>query len=513
VLLEIAALSALSEPCDGQEIKYIETSKPELLNPIDASRDVIGVRITSLLFRGLVGQDRLGQWIPEMAVDLPAFNEEKKELIAKLKPGLLWPDGTPVTATDVVHSFRIYTDSRSHYGNVDIFENFESFEAVDEQTVRIKLKRADRRSISRTGFHVMPKHVVGEDTYIAEENPFNLAPMGAGPYKVVDADLNVVEFELNPAYHRAAPEIEDIQMIVNPTESVHQPLLLAGFIDLDPVVRPLDLQQLQASSDIKVLPYDSQSWYGFAYNCNKGILQFKEVRQALTMAFNQQEAFQANFLGNGQLITGPYTGSSFCFNPDVQPYGYAPSSVDTLLDELGLIDESGDGIREYEGEPIKLKIVLAKSMSQENKNVCENYAKQIEAKQIQVDVVYMDYNLWYETVFFNRDFDITFVQWKFDEGSNIYPLFSNTQTEPGRYNLVQLDNEEIEEQLNLFRNSTDDAERADTCQRLHQLIHEEAPYTFLWTLDHSLAYRKDTIAKLRIHPFYFFTYIDEWILN
>jgi peptide/nickel transport system substrate-binding protein len=497
----------------SQEIKYIETGMPDLLNPIDGSREIIGVRILQLLYRGMMAPDRMGEWKPVLALDEPVFDEESMTLTFHLKEGLLWPDGQPITAQDVVHSYRIYTDSRSKYGNVDIFENFAGIEAEDEHTVSFHLKRGDIRSKVRAGFFIMPKHLVGDSTYISPENTYNRQLTGAGPYVLKNIDENHIEFEVNTKYYKVPPSIQAVQMITNPVEDIHKALLQAGHIDLDPVVRPRDLPEYQADLNVELLPYDSKSWYGFAYNCKKGILRFREVRQALSMAFNRDEALSATFAGQGSLLAGPYTQSSFSFNPNIRPYPYDPVYIETLLDSLEIVDTDGDGIREFNGEPLILHMVLSMRISQDNKDICANFVQQLKSHKIEVIVDYQEQNSWYEKIFYERDYDITFVQWKFDDGSNIYPLFSRTQQDPGMYNIVQFEHDEIEGLLDRFRNTTDDSERTEVGKRLHEMIHFESPYTFLWTLQHSTAYRIDNIRRINLDPFYYFSYIDEWLLE
>ena len=510
IVLSILAFSCFAGW--GEELRYVETSRPDLLNPIDGSRNVIGVRLLQLIFRGMIGQNRQGEWVPEMALALPVLDPEAQEMTLTLKDGLQWPDGQPITAEDVVHSFSIYTDERSRYGSVNIFELFEGVEAVDQKTVRFKLTQGDPRAISRSGFFIVPKHRVGEDTYIASESEFNRQPMGAGPYQVVEIEPNRIELGINSRYYRPASQIDNVQLIVNADENIQHSLLLSGFVDMDPVVRPQDLAELQANLDTRVVPYDSQSWYGFAYNCKNRFLQFKEFRQALSHAFNAEDALQASFQGQGLLVSGPYTASSFCYNPEVNPYPYDPQKTGEMLNSLGFIDMKGDGVREQDGKLLRLRMVLSKGMSQDNKNICVNFAQQLGAQKIKIDIDWQEENAWYKKVFFDHDYDITFVSWKFDEGSNIYPLFSKTEQGPGLYNITQFEHDEIQEYLERFRETRDDAERAEIGQHLHEMLQEQAPYTFLWTLEHNSAYRSDLLSRVIIHPFYFFTYIEEWEL-
>lgn len=500
-------------PCGGGELRYVETTRPELLNPVDGARNVVGMRLLALVYRGLVGQDEDGEWIPELASSLPTYDEDEKSLTFKMRPGLQWPGGQPVVSKDVVHSYQVYVDERSLYGNANLFEVIDTVEAVDEMTVRFKLRSGYERALSRTGFFVMPTQLIGEDTVIGPDSRINAEPQGGGPFVPTDLDDNRVGLDRNPYYHGRVPQIERVELTVNPDDNVHLQLLMAGFVDLDPVVRPHDLPQLETAVDVQVRPYSSQSWYGFAYNCSAGVLQLREVRQAFSIAFNRRDALDANYLGRGTLVSGPFTNASFCYNPGVKPYPYNPEMAGTVLDELGLLDADRDGWREFENEPIVLQMVLSKAMSQANKNVCEDFAKQLGAHRIKVDVNYQDERVWYEKVFIDRAYDITFVSWKFDDASNIFPLFSETQREPGLYNIVQFSHAEVETYLERFRATEDDAERASVGKRLHELLRRECPYTFLWTLDHSSAYRTDTLKRIRIQPFFFFSYIDEWELE
>jgi peptide/nickel transport system substrate-binding protein len=517
-MLILCASGILPGTAEAGELRYIETSRPEFLNPVGGSRNVIGMRALQLVYRGLISQDEFGTWMPEMALTMPEYDAANGELVFRLREGLKWPDEAPVTAADVVHSYHVYRDERSRFGNANLLEVFAGVRADGDHSVRFKLIQPDSnavaRAAARAGFFVMPKHLIGDDTYISETSEFNAAPMGTGPFVVTALEDNLIEFDANPWYYKATPEIDNVQLVVNPSEDVHFNLLLSGFVDVDPVVRPADLPALQASAEISVRPYNSQSWHGFAYNTKRGVLRFREVRQAFSISFDRQEALDANFAGRGVLVSGPYTNASFCYNPDIDPYPYDPESANQILDELGMLDlEGNDGIREHEGEPIVLQMVLSKGMSQANKNVAADFAKQIEAHHVKVEVDYQIESVWYQRVFIDRDFDITFVSWKFDDASNIYPLFSRTQQAPGQYNVCQYENDQVEAQLEIFRTATDDAERTDAGQRLHRLLHEETPYTFLWTLEHSSAYRRDNIKKIRIQPFYFFTYIDEWELE
>ena len=122
--------------------------------------------------------------------------------------------------------------------------------------------------------------------------------------------------------------------------------------------------------------------------------------------------------------------------------------------------------------------------------------------------------MWKDRVFLDHDFDITFLTWKFDMASNVYPLFSMTQSRPGDNNVTEFANDRVEDLLDRSRRTPDNAERTQIGQQLHAVLWEEMPYTFLWTVDRVAGYRIDRFKKTpSIDPFTFFRSIDEWELK
>jgi peptide/nickel transport system substrate-binding protein len=508
IFLLCSAISAGS-----QTLKYVEKEKPEYLDPIYAARNAVGFRILELVFKGLASQDENGNWVPELADSIPPLSET---MVVPLKAGLMWPDGAgfkneSLSAEDITFSHQVYMDSSNDYGGRDILESFSVKEGADPSTVRFSLSQIDPRAIPRMSFRIMPRHVFS-DTYIEQGEGYTKFPFGMGPYRVAENEDTYIKFVANAQYHRGAPPIENIELVVAPDDRIHSVLLLSNQVQLDPILRSGDIQTIDANERTGLVPYDSQTWFGFAYNCTNSFLQFREVRQALTVFFNREDAFTATFgRGNGELLSGPFTPGSFGVDPRIQPYPHDPGLGEQLLQDAQLIDRDGDGVREdSNGKKMQLRMVLSKSMTQDNKSVCSDFAQQLKKNQIDVQMDWQEDGAWYERVFFDRDYDITFVSWKFDEGCNVYPLFSSTQQFPGGFNIVEFGNIEVEKWLNVFRNTTDPTERKEAAQRLHQRLYEESPYTFLWTLKYNAGIRIDQIKQIEIHPVNFFGLIHQW---
>ena len=83
-----------------------------------------------------------GELEPWLATEIPTrenggISEDLRQITWTLKPGVLWSDGTPLTADDVVFTWEYCTDPAGGCAAQSYFDGVESVEAVDETTVRI----------------------------------------------------------------------------------------------------------------------------------------------------------------------------------------------------------------------------------------------------------------------------------------------------------------------------------------------------------------------------------------
>jgi len=94
-----------------------------------------------------------------------------------------------------------------------------------------------------------------------------------------------------------------------------------------------------------------------------------------------------------------------------------------------------------------------------------------------------------------------------DPDSFLYTLFISN----GGSNLFGYSNPEVDSLIVESKNTLDREKRRVINQRLHKLLAEECPYTFLWSLNNYAAVHKK-VRKVEIHPFKFFSYVDEWYI-
>jgi peptide/nickel transport system substrate-binding protein len=111
---------------------------PHYINPLLASNDV-DRDLSSVIFSGLMKMDAKGQLVPDLAEGY-TISDDKKTYTFKLRDGLRWHDGEPLTAEDVVYTLSVVQDPelksplRLSFSGVKV-------EALNDTTVKIQLAR------------------------------------------------------------------------------------------------------------------------------------------------------------------------------------------------------------------------------------------------------------------------------------------------------------------------------------------------------------------------------------
>jgi peptide/nickel transport system substrate-binding protein len=173
------------------------------------------VEAASLVLEPLARYDETGALTPWLAESIPTVENggvspDLLSITWTLKPGLLWSDGTPVTANDAVFTWRYCTHPEGGCAQAPNFADVTAVEAVDDRTIRITFG--------------LPKPfpygpLVGAQSPLIQAAQFadclgakapectdaNFKPIGTGPFVVTDFKANdVVTLAANPNYRDAA---------------------------------------------------------------------------------------------------------------------------------------------------------------------------------------------------------------------------------------------------------------------------------------------------------------------
>ncbi|MEM9812358.1 MAG: peptide ABC transporter substrate-binding protein [Pseudomonadota bacterium] len=212
--LALAAGGAVAERASDGQLNIIYWQAPSLLNPY-LSGGTKELEAASLVIEPLARYDNTGMMVPYLVDEIPTvenggISEDLTTITWTLSEGILWSDGSPLTAEDVVFTWEYCTHPEGGCAQASNFTDVTAVEAVDASTVKITFG--------------VPKPFpygpfVGAQSAIIQKAQFsdclgakavectdqNFAPIGTGPFVVTEFKANdVALFEANPNFRDPA---------------------------------------------------------------------------------------------------------------------------------------------------------------------------------------------------------------------------------------------------------------------------------------------------------------------
>lgn len=272
----------------------------------------------------------------------------------KLRKGVRFSDGEPLTAEDVVYTFRTAAAS----GSAIDLGNLHQVEAPDNETVRFTLKQPQStfaQMLVSTG--IVPKHAHGPD--------YPVHPIGSGPYKLVQWDKGQqLIVETNPNYYGTKPYFQRITFLFL-NEDAAFAAAKAGTVDMAAIpaafskqpVGGMELKAVQSVDNRGIMfPYvKSGGQTKEGYPIGNDVTADPAIRKAINTALDRKALVQGVLEGQG---TPAYTlndGLPWFNKEAIVPDGDLDAAK-KLLSEGGWKDTDQDGI--VEKGPLKAEFRL-----------------------------------------------------------------------------------------------------------------------------------------------------------
>ena len=363
-----------------------------------------------------------GDLLPVLASVIPTVENggvaaDLTSITWTLKEGLMWSDGSDMAADDAVFTWSYCIDENTGCTGEDAFAGIASVEAPDALTVQITFDAptpypysafvgAGVPIISRAQF----ANCVGAAASTCKEQ--NTHPLGTGPYRIVSfAVEEEAVYERNPFYRGEAPYFDRVVLTGGgDAVSAASAVLETGSADYawNVQIAPETLAMMEAAGVGTVATAfsslvervvlnqtnpdpalgENRSEYLDGANPHP-FLTFAPIRQAMSMAIDRGLLAEQLYGSAGQptcnLITGPAsyvsTANDACLTQDI-------AGANKLLDDNGVLDSDGDGIREYNGKPLMMTYqTTANAVRQDTQARIQGWWRQIgiEAELIQHD--------------------------------------------------------------------------------------------------------------------------------
>lgn len=325
-----------------------------------------GLATTFLMFDSLLWKDSTGKLLPWLATAWEQ-SADGREWTFTLRDGVTWQDGTPFTADDVAFTFDYITKgpAKTALGVIGAVPVTEAV-ALAPNKVVLKLDRpfAPFEETVAGRVPIVPKHVWSPVTEPAKyRDPAAL--VGTGPYKLTSFDetAGTYKYEANEAYWLGAPYVKRIEFVPAPNELL---ALQRGEIDIASVAStPTQvLAPMRTDPKYGILSAPGESTTALHFNVIKGVpFDDKRFRQAVAFAVDRDDMVKRILLGDGEPgFMGNVAASSPWAAPDLPAYSRDVAKANALLDEIGLKDANGDGVRDLPtGEAFAPELLITAS--------------------------------------------------------------------------------------------------------------------------------------------------------
>ena len=412
----------------------------------------------------------------ELAESWEVKRGQEPEITFRLRKGVLWHDGKEFTAHDVKFTYDKIMDEKTNTVRRSSYELVKKAEVPDPYTFRVTYQQPFSPGLETWSMGIIPKHLL--EKVDINTTPFNRKPVGTGPFRFVEwvSDEKIV-VEANPDYFQRKPHLDRVIYRIIPETSLSEMEILTRGIDFSGIY-PHQYRRMREVPFLKTFSQPSLGYTYLGYNFKNPLFQDRRVRRAFTHAINREEIVQYVLYGLGTEATGPFPSHLWYANPGVKPIPYDPQKSRQLLSEAGWKDSDGDGILDKDGKPFRLKLIT-NSGNEIRRDVGVLVQRQL--REIGIDVAFELYE-W--SVFINkfineRHFDACILGWGLSVDPDAYEIWHSSQIEKG-FNFISYRNPEVDRLWEEGRREYDTEKRKRIYWRIHELIAEDQPYTFLF---------------------------------
>lgn len=351
------------------------------LNPLFASMNPVDADITSLIFEGLTRINEYGEPVPALATGW-TVSTDKLEYVVTLRDDVVWQDGIPFSADDVVYTMSLLR-SPEFPGDSELGRFWRTIETykLGPNMVRFRLTQPFAGFLDALRIGILPAHALaGTDATALASHSFNLSPIGTGPYQLEDlridatGQISAVDLRVAPNY-RLRPEVE-------PSDFAIDRMSFVLFDSFDAVLAGLDNRQIdgfagrdrfertplmervvqgdyEVSSSIE--PTIGFVLFNWA-NEDLPVFQEQRVRLALLTALNRQTLVDFYLFNMSVLADSPIVSTSWAYDHNlVYPEPNIESARQILesarLDFLNEQQETDETTEEATTDPVQSETV------------------------------------------------------------------------------------------------------------------------------------------------------------
>ncbi|MEI2384021.1 ABC transporter substrate-binding protein [Breoghania sp. JC706] len=471
-----------AEPQRGGILRVSVDQAASVIHPL-LTRVIPEYMVTELLYSNLTRLKVDMTVEPDLALSWEA-DDTLTDWTFKLREGVKFHDGSPLTAQDVVATFTAILDPETASpGRKNVGPIKEIF-AIDPTTVKFKLATPYSDfpvAVAYTDARIIPAAYV-EDK--AKFESLSSTAVGTGPFKLVsyEPDRKIV-VERNPDYYDPArPYLDGVEISVFPDASAEGSALLAGDIDLMQTVRPTEFMRMEDAEGVDALRVASGQFCNINFGCDVKPFDDVRVRRALALTIDRDAMVDFVTEGLGQPGNDTPINSSYRFFADLPERQANIEEAKKLLAEAGYADGLEATLVASDKPSYRTQLAVA-------------LREMAKPAGFTIDVQTMPHATYLDQVWKKGNFYVGFY--------NMQPtadgIFSLLYTSDAAWNETRWNNKDFDKAVYAARETTDEAKRAELYAQAQKLMFDEVPSIIPVFFD-VLSAKRSWLENYEVHP-------------
>lgn len=519
-------LSVLGQPpASDDEVDYEATINRHLNFEVKSTNPILGSSVADFYLAELIGMSLFAfdwDFIPFASADVvESWQSSADRMYDKvvLRDDLTWSDGKPITAHDVAFSFQAIMNPKVPAVAVRSgTDELKWVHAYDDRTVVYFHKEPLATNIWNIFFPVIPKHIYEESmksdpTLGTSEHhiKYEANPISGGPYTIVKRSRGqeiVLQRREDWYMHqgrqvRHKPYFKEVRFQI--IEDPNTALLAIKDGRIDDIEMTAEHWMTQTNTDdfyrrnTKAMGVEwSHSYIG--WNVKVPFFEDKRVRQAMSYALDHDEMLKNIGYGLWEPGQGIYHPTAWMApKPMPQPYRQDLAKAEKLLEEAGWEDTDGDGIRDkmINGrlEKFEFSLMLG-SGSDTGLKIAQLLKTNLDQIGIVCNIKPTEFTVLQEDARGHK-FQAMLAGWGTgSDPSTGKNLWTTKALEQDGRNYTQYTNPEIDRLFELGEKEFDRDKRAEIYGKIHTILWEDQPYTWLYYRSSFFGFNKNVRGYL-----------------
>ena len=478
------------------------TGGEDTINPFSYISGFPGWNLLMLQYDSLMQLDAAGLPQPWLAESVTA-NDDLTEYTMTIVEGATWHDGQPLTVNDVKFTFDYFIANATGRFSRDL-RGVETVEVSgNDLIVGLAAPNPAFDLVVLADIPILPQHI-WEGIETPGDQILDISTnVGSGPFMMTDyQEEQSYRLLANPDYFRGAPAVDEVILVVFADDAGALAAIRSGEVDvIFERVSPEQISLLDEQDPLDIAQGPEFTTQMINFDVTKPPFDDLAVRQAMQLAIDSQDIVDTVYLGAATVGSpGWVHPDKPVYNPAVTPQ-FDVAAATALLDGAGYADNDGDGVREFDGQPMAFEM-LTNSSDSLRLRIAELVSGFLADVGIEVTVASVETATWEEAVWpgfdinNGRNYEMASWGWSAPIQANTIRIAELVNSDPGTgfLNLTGFAHPDADTISSALLTEADPAAAATLIMDLQVLIAEQVPFMLLAYPDGAYVYNSEIYA-------------------